>query len=38
MSFNAATNNLTVNPGPNDFGTFTLDFTVKTKYDGMAPS
>ena len=38
MSFNAATNILTVTPGPTDFGTYTLDFSVKTVFDGMAPS
>jgi hypothetical protein len=38
MSFNAVTNALTVNPALSDIGTFTLDFTVKTVYDGMAPS
>lgn len=38
MSFNSATNNLSVNPGLTNFGTFTLEFTVKTVYDGMASS
>ena len=30
MSFDIATNTLTVTPGPTDFGTFILDFTVIT--------
>ena len=38
MSFNATTKILTVTPGPTDFGTFILDVSVKTIYDGMAPS
>jgi hypothetical protein len=38
MSFNTANNVLTVTPGPTNFGTFILDFTVKTIYDGMAAS
>ena len=36
MSFNATTKILTVTPGPNDFGTFILNVSVKTIYDGMA--
>ena len=38
MSFNASLKILTVNLGPNDNGTFILDVSVKTIYDGMAPS
>jgi hypothetical protein len=38
MSFNAQTNFLTVTPVTTDFGTFNLDVSVKTIYDGMAPS
>ena len=38
MSFNATTKILMVTPGPTDFGTFILDVSVKTIYDGMAPS
>jgi hypothetical protein len=38
MDYDTATNVLTVTPGPTNFGIFTLNFTVKTKYDGIAPS
>ncbi len=38
MSFNTTTNILSVSPTPTDFGTFTLDFKVKTLYDGLAAS
>jgi hypothetical protein len=38
MDFNLQTNILTVTPGPTDIGTFNLDFSVKTLFDGMAPS
>ena len=38
MSYNAITKTLTVTPGPTDFGTFILDVSVSTIYDGMAPS
>ncbi len=38
MSFNALTNVLTATTGLSNFGIFTLNFTVKTKYDGIAPS
>ena len=38
MIFDATSKNLTVTPGPNDYGTFIIDVSVKTIYDGMAPS
>jgi hypothetical protein len=38
MNFSPATNRLTVTPELTDFGTFTLQFTVKTFYDGLAAS
>ena len=38
ISFNKETNNLNVTPGSSDFGTFMLDFTVKTHFDGLAPT
>jgi hypothetical protein len=38
MSFNTATNILSVTPGLTDVGLFSLEFTVKTVYDGMASS
>jgi hypothetical protein len=38
MSFNPTSKILTVKPGPIDIGTFILEVSVKTIYDGMAPS
>jgi hypothetical protein len=38
MRFDTANNVLSVTLGPNNFGLFTLSFTVKTLYDGMASS
>jgi hypothetical protein len=38
MSFNETSKILTVTPGPINFGTYILDVSVKTIYDGMTPS
>ena len=38
MSFNSQNNVLTVTPGPTNFGVFTIEFKVKTLFDGLAAS
>jgi hypothetical protein len=38
MSFDHTQKILAVNPGKTDIGTFILDFSINSIYDGMAPS
>ena len=38
MSFDAVTKNLTVNPGLGDFGSYILDVSFSSDYDGFDPS
>ena len=38
MSYNTTTKNLTVMPGAADIGSYTLEISYSTIFDGMAPS
>ena len=38
MSYNTTTKNLTVTPGAADIGSYTLEISYSTIFDGMAPS